>query len=165
MRRTLAVGLALALALSIVSPALGGPSPLAVAKKALRVATSTKKQLKRSYNRTHPTEVVAVDGGERSAPPFGFAEWDIRCPSGTVVVGPSIGYGALEPVSDLSYGTGVLVSLFNPSDTQTFSGSVEVNCVWALRDSQPAAARAGTSKRAALEQLREAKKAALSAAR
>lgn len=164
MRRTVAVGLALALALSIMTPAFGAPSPLAVAKKALRIATSTKKQLKRSYNTTHPTEVLAVDGGQHLAQPFGFAEWDIACPRAYSVVGTSIGYGALEPVSDLSYGSGVLVSLFNPSDSQAFSGSVEVQCVWATYDSQAAAASAHKSKREALAELGQAKEDALAAA-
>jgi hypothetical protein len=159
--RSLAVLLCAALlVLSVASPAIGGPSISSVAqtaKKALRIANSTKTQLRRSYNRTHPTEVVAVDGGERTAPPFGFAEWDITCPRGTVVAGSAIGYGALEPVSDLSYGRGALIALGNPSDSQSFSGSVTINCVWGLGDDAIARASVFDSKREALAVVRKAK--------
>jgi hypothetical protein len=155
MKRALIVMTVVVLTLTVAGgvPAFGGPSPLAVAKKALRIAAGTKKELKRSYNRTHPTEVVHVDGGQKFAQPIGFAEWDISCPRGTVVVGTSIGYGALEPVSDLSYDSGVLVSLANPSTTQAFSGTVEVHCVWALGSSASAATTA-RKKRALWEKVR-----------
>jgi hypothetical protein len=163
MRKAVVIGLAFALALSVVSPAFGGPSPLAVAKKALRVATKTKKQLDRSYNRTHPTEIISVDGGERTAQPFDFAQWEIDCPRGGTVAGTSIGYGALEPTSDLSYGDGAIISLFNPSTTTPYSGSAVVHCVWATYDNQAAAST--MSRGEALRKTREAQQDALEAAR
>ena len=101
-----------------------------------------------------------MDGGQRTAQPFGFAEWDIQCPRNHVVAGSAIGYGALEPVSDLSYGSGALVALFNPSDSQPFSGSVVVTCVWGI-DSDLSTASVFPSKCAALEELRRAKGDAL----
>jgi hypothetical protein len=97
-----------------------------------------------------------VDGGERTAQPFNFAEWEIRCPRDYVVAGTSIGYGALEPVSDLSYGTGVLVTLANPSDSTPFSGSAEVHCVWGLHFNRAAAAGV-MSRSEALAAVRKAK--------
>lgn len=165
---TVAAVLAAILAVSIVSPAFGGPSLAQVAKtakKALRVATTTKTQLRRSYDRTHPTEIASVDGGNRTAPPFGFAEWDLSCPDNTIAVGSGIGYGALEPVSDLTYGDGTIVALFNPSDSQYFSGSVVLQCVWGIEDTTFAAAGAQLTRREALEQVRRDKRDALAAAR
>lgn len=162
MKKLVAV-IALVALLSVAVPAaVGAPSPLAIAKKALRVATGTKKALKRSYSITHPTEIVAVDGGERSAAPFDFAHWEIDCPAHHIAVGTGIGYGALEPVSELSWGTGTIVSLFNPSESSFFSGSVVLNCVWGL-NSDLSTARVYQSKSAALAATKRAEADVLAA--
>jgi hypothetical protein len=151
------IPVALALALLVAVPAFGAPSPLAIAKKALRIASGTKKELKRSYNRTHPTEVVLVDGGDRTALPLNFVTWELDCPRGTVAVGTGIGYGALEPVSDLTYGSGTIVSLFNPSSSSAFSGSVVLSCVWAA-ESNTARVAGAPSKRAAWRKVRSSQR-------
>lgn len=158
--RKLTLALALVAALCLVPPAFGGPSPLAIAKKALRVATNTNKALKRSYSRTHPAEVRIVDSVDITAPPFGTAEFDVKCRGDEVAVGANVKNGALTPFFEGSYGQGMLVGLFNESTTDAYEGSIEVTCVWAA--DATLSAKAAVASRAAVERgLNEARTEAL----
>lgn len=130
--RRFTIALALIAALCLVPPAFGGPSPLIIAKKALRIATATKRDLKRSYNRTHPTEVRVVDSVELLVQPLSSGDFDVTCEPYEVAVGANVKNGALTPYFEGSYGQGMLVGLFNESSTDAYHGSIEVTCVWAL---------------------------------
>lgn len=142
---------------AVVSPASGGPSVSQVAKKALKYAKAANKRSKsavrvaRAAKRSADSgvQMFKVDSGNVSAPPQNFARFDVKCPSGYVATGPSMGLGALELVAVLNYGTGYLGSYFNPSSTSSYSGSMSAQCAIGYtvttasnRMSKPAALRA-----------------------
>jgi hypothetical protein len=150
----LAVALAaLLFTASFVSPALGGPSLRSVArtaKKALRTAKKANKTAKKAYRNSGPPGIVSEEQTKVPAAPGGFAEFDVKCPSGTRAVGIGMGLGALEPVFFASYGSGALGSAFNPSQTSVYDGDMYVECVEGF-----AATASSTKKLSRSEALRE----------
>ncbi|HEX8067997.1 MAG TPA: hypothetical protein VF520_15880 [Thermoleophilaceae bacterium] len=139
-RTRLTIIAALAFAIAFAVPAAGVPSISSVsktAKKALSQATSAKKTAREARSLAIDAAEVALAGPpvitrERKdipAPPNDFARFDITCPDGYSAVGIGLGLGALEPVFFASYGRGALGSMFNPSSSSTFNGSVYVECV------------------------------------
>jgi hypothetical protein len=171
--RALALLLAVVLCLSIVSPAVGGPSLGSVAKTAKKALSTAKKANNRALvalddadaanrnatgARTLATTAnnAAADANrgpavktlklEKAAGPSSFVGLNVACPAGYLVSGSSIGNGALQMVFEGSYGAGVLASLYNPSTTSTYSGNLYVTCI----ESSGLSAAASASQKAAV---------------
>jgi hypothetical protein len=148
-RRWLILVLAVVLAFGVASPAFGGPSPLSLAKRALRTAKHANKTANTANKTARAAGQVAllgaltvhVDSGEVLAAPNDFARFSIDCPAGYVPSGYGPGLGALEEVAVLPVPTGYIGSFFNPSDTTTFSGSLDVICVRGRWDAAPVSAK------------------------
>lgn len=119
---SLAIALIAALAFSVVSPAFGGPSPLSLARKALRQAKQAKQTAADGPRMTFVSAEVSV-------PPASFGTAELTCPPGSLVSGSAISPGATVPVGEAVAAGGVAFSGFNPSNNTTFSYSAQVECV------------------------------------
>jgi hypothetical protein len=131
--------LAALLALSIVSPAMGGPSlssvartaksALKTAKSASKTARSAKKTASQAINSYAYLKTVQVRQ-EVAAAPGTFADFELHCPSGYVAVGHGAGNGALDPVGTYPFSNGYLASMSNLSGSATYSGILYVICTY-----------------------------------
>ena len=131
-RRGVLIALAAVLALTITSTAMGGPSPIALAKKALRVANGANTKASsalQAAQAARSVRVVQVESGDIPVPPGGFGRFELDCPSGGRATGFAVGLGAIELVGALTYGNGYLGSGYNPSSSTTYDYSVTVNCL------------------------------------
>jgi hypothetical protein len=143
--------------MSVVSPAVGGPSISKVsriAKKALKTGRTANKRAKTALR---GPRVVEVSQEDIAAAPNDFAEFDVRCPRRYTAVGIGLGLGALEPVFFASYGGGALGAMFNPSTTTVFTGNAYVECVKSA--GYVSSARVFRSKGEASKALRSAERA------
>jgi hypothetical protein len=166
MRRLLAGALVAALAVGVAWPA--GASPGSVASKALRLAAKATRTAKHADKtaRQALTETragavtVHVGSGDVPAAPKDFAEFDVKCPEGFAPTGFSSGLGALELVAALATPDGYIGSYFNPSDSQVFSGSLDVICIngrWTSLTKPVLSRRAATSRLRDLERARRSR--------
>jgi len=153
---------------SYALPAVGAPSigmVYRLAKKALKTANKADRKATKALSGglVFPTEVTLVNGGTVNVAPLGFGRWDVKCPADASAVSANIGNGALDYVYVGSYGSGMRVSLGNPSTTTTYSGNVQVSCVFTggTTVTARAAMRRHPSKAAVTRQMRQAERAAL----
>jgi hypothetical protein len=171
------------LAIAIALPAAGAPSLSDIARKAskaLKVAKKANRGQKAANNEAAGAQATADDAlnrantaltgprvqtfsQERAAPPFDFAEFSITCPDGMLPVGISMGNGALDPVFAGPGGQTAIGSLFNSSDTTTYSGHMYVQCVDGRFLTGATVAR--TTRGEALDDMAEAERAKLREAR
>jgi hypothetical protein len=96
-------------------------------------------------------QVTQVLGNDVNVPPLGGpVRARARCPKGFVVTGGGTLEGALEMAyaTTTTTGQGWEASYFNPSDTTTFSGSVEAVCARGRGPLRVNAASAGERRRA-----------------
>lgn len=152
---------AIVLALAVAVPAAAGPSLSSVAKKAKKALSTAQKA-----NKTANTALTLALAGppvahreQKDVPalPQDFAEFDVKCPAGYYAVGIGQGLGALIPVFFASYGGGALGSMFNPSTSSTYKGSMYVECVKSAgRISRASASTPRMTKTEALSRLRQA---------
>jgi hypothetical protein len=147
------------LALSVVSPALGGPSISSVAqtaKKALKVAKRADKKATKALN-GYGYVATGHSRQERSAAPGTFADFDIDCPKGYVPVGHGLGNGATDPVAVLPTPTGFIGSTSNLGGSSTYSASLTAICAWGeYEGSLEVAARSKASQQRTLDALKAA---------
>lgn len=158
MKSKLIMLLTFVLALSLVSPAMGGPSISGIgkiAKKALKSskqAQRTANASERVANAARQTAGTAIDTANSAngnatnalaqaglvktstvsqevvAQPGDFAHFDVRCPAGYVAAGDGVGNGALDPVFTGPVGNGYIGSMSNLTGSQPFSGILYVVC-------------------------------------
>lgn len=126
MRRT--VLLAAMILLFAAPAAIGGPSPILIAKRALLIAKQARGDARQALRSSAPPHVRYVEA-EGTALRGQFLRLAPSCPQGYTAVAIQTAPGALDPVFAASYGRGVLVSMFNPSITQPFTGRVQITCV------------------------------------
>jgi hypothetical protein len=157
---TVAALIAILSAAAVATPAFGGPSPLAVAKKALKLATKANNNAKRAQQDADTailagSQTFTVRSPDISASPQDFARFDVRCPNNYVASGMGMGLGALEPVAVLPADNGYVGSYFNPSTTQAFTGSLFVICVRGSSTAQPIAKQKALGQLASSERARQ----------
>lgn len=149
---------ALLLAVSLASPAFGGPSIGGVAKKAakaLRIGKSAKKTANRALAEAGRVRTVTLQQ-EVAAAPGTFAEFDLRCPRGYVPTGHGIGNGALDPVFTGPVPDGFIAALSNLGGSDTYSGILYVICANGAWLGQASATMSRPEARRAMESAEQA---------
>jgi hypothetical protein len=140
----------------LVVPAFGGPSPLGVAKKALKTAKwsqSAARKARSAADRANSAaatansnattafnRAVAADLGPHMVyitrqvavsyiPGSDFGTITIGCPAGYHVAGSAMSPGAIQIVAEAVGSTAVTFTGYNPSETSVYSYYAHVQCV------------------------------------
>jgi hypothetical protein len=116
-------------AFSLVSPAFGGPSLGRMASSALGLARQADGRSKTALKIATAGPRMWYVSQEVSVAPQAFKTAAVRCPVNYLVTGSAMVNGAITPIGQTVAASAVLFDGYNPSTSQTFSYTAEVNCV------------------------------------